>query len=69
MEKFEVQAHYVFMQPNGEQLAAIGRLAEQGLIRPQVSQVLPLEQARKAHEQIETGHTRGKIVLRVRENE
>ena len=69
MEKFEVQAHYVFMQPNGEQLAAIGRLAEQGLIRPQVSQVLPLEQARKAHEQIETGHTRGKIVLRVRRTE
>lgn len=68
MEKFEVQAHYVFMQPNGEQLAAIGRLAEQGLIRPQVSQVLPLEQAQKAHEQIETGHTRGKIVLQVRED-
>jgi NADPH:quinone reductase-like Zn-dependent oxidoreductase len=34
-----------------------------------VSQVFPLTDANKAHQQIETRHTRGKIVLRVAEED
>ena len=30
-----------------------------------VSQVLPLEEAKEAHEMLETNHTRGKIILRM----
>jgi hypothetical protein len=33
--------------------------------RMEIEDVLPLEEATKAHERVETGHTRGKIVLRV----
>jgi NADPH:quinone reductase-like Zn-dependent oxidoreductase len=36
-------------------------------ITPIVSQVFPLSEASKAHQQIETRHTRGKIVLKVME--
>lgn len=36
---------------------------DQGRLRIEVSQRLPLEQAAKAHEMIEAGHTMGKIVL------
>jgi len=39
------------------------RLIEQGQLQVKVSETLPLEQAAKAHQLIETGHTTGKIVL------
>jgi NADPH:quinone reductase len=38
---------------------------EQGLLSVHVSQIVPLEQARLAHEAIEAGHTQGKIVLEI----
>lgn len=41
---------------------------EQGLLKPHVSRVLPFEQAAKAHDLIEAGHTIGKIVLSVVES-
>jgi NADPH:quinone reductase len=31
----------------------------------EIEEVLPLEEAAKAHERVEAGHTRGKIVLEV----
>jgi len=49
-------------------LSALGRIAElvdMGVLKPQVSEVLPLAETRKAHQLSETGHVRGKIVLRV----
>ena len=49
-------------------LSAWGRIAElvdMGVLKPQVNEVLPLAEARKAHQLSETGHVRGKIVLRV----
>jgi NADPH:quinone reductase-like Zn-dependent oxidoreductase len=49
-------------------LPALGRIAElveAGVLRQHVTQILPLTKARKAHELIETGHVRGKIVLKV----
>jgi NADPH:quinone reductase-like Zn-dependent oxidoreductase len=36
-----------------------------GKLRVEIEDVLPLEEAAKAHERVEAGHTRGKIVLRV----
>lgn len=45
------------------QLAEIGRLIDAGKVKTSVETVLPLAQARHAHELIESGHTRGKIVL------
>jgi len=37
--------------------------ADQGLLKPHISQQLPLKEAAKAHRIIEERHTRGKIVL------
>ena len=34
-------------------------------LRVEIEDILPLEDAAKAHERVEAGHTRGKIVLRV----
>lgn len=52
-------------RPDAGQLAEIARLVVAGTVKPVVSTVLPLAEARKAHELSEGGHTRGKIVLKV----
>jgi NADPH:quinone reductase-like Zn-dependent oxidoreductase len=60
-----VRAEYFFLQPDGEKLAKLGQLIEQGTIRPVVGHVFPLQEAAKAHELSESQHARGKIVLQV----
>jgi NADPH2:quinone reductase len=57
--------HGVHPEHHGDILCHIGELVEAGTIRPVVSQVLPLEEAARAHQQLETGHTTGKIVLQI----
>jgi NADPH:quinone reductase-like Zn-dependent oxidoreductase len=49
-------------------IPALGRIAElvdAGFLRQHVSEILPLAEARRAHELSEAGHVRGKIVLNV----
>lgn len=60
-----VRATGMLVKPDGKQLAEIAALLESGKLKTVVSQVLPLADARKAHELSETGHTKGKIVLEV----
>ncbi|MGP1356656.1 medium chain dehydrogenase/reductase family protein [Roseicyclus sp.] len=48
-----------------EDLATLFDMLSAGRIAPVVAEVLPLEQARAAHERIEAGEVAGKLVLRV----
>lgn len=48
-----------------EMLNQCAQWLDQGLLKTHISAQLPLAQAAKAHEMIETGHTIGKIVLTV----
>jgi NADPH:quinone reductase-like Zn-dependent oxidoreductase len=50
---------------DGSTLAVISRLLESGDVRVFVDQVFALDDAAQAHRALETGHTRGKIVLKV----
>jgi NADPH:quinone reductase-like Zn-dependent oxidoreductase len=61
-----VRPAYVVVQPNARQLADIAELVDAGKLRAVVETVLPLSDARRAHRLIQTGHTRGRIVLKVR---
>jgi NADPH2:quinone reductase len=47
----------------GDILRRCAALVEDGRLKPQVSTVLPLADAAKAHQRIEAGHVQGKIVL------
>jgi NADPH:quinone reductase-like Zn-dependent oxidoreductase len=60
-----VRTAQFFTRGGAAPLERIARLLEAGQLRPQVSEVLPLREAARAHAQIETKHTRGKLVLRV----
>lgn len=64
-----IQAAFVASHPNGAELAKIAELIDFGDLKPIVNRILPLSEARRAHELSQTGHTHGKIVLRVKEEQ
>ena len=59
------RARYVVVHPDGEDLDDISRWVEQGKLRPAIDKVFPLEEIQQAHEASESGHTRGKVVVRI----
>jgi len=65
LEKYGIRGSALNAEPNSEELAEIGRLIDDKKIKVIVSQTFPLSEATKAQEQVATGHTRGKIVLKV----
>src|SRR6266516_871024 len=64
-EKRAIRCSGVMAHPDANVLDKLTKLIEANKITPIVSQTFPLADAAKAHQQIETRHTRGKIVLRV----
>src|SRR5437763_2395135 len=60
-----VRAAILAAQPNGAQLAEIANIADSGKLTPVINRILPLSEARRAHELSQSGHTHGKIALRV----
>ncbi len=60
-----VRCHHTFVQGNLEQLNAIAKLVDAGKLKVIIEKVFPLFEARAAQESNATGHTRGKIVIRV----
>lgn len=51
--------------PDGGALATIARLLDSGAVQVYIDTVFDLTEAAAAHRQLEQGHTRGKLVLRV----
>jgi NADPH:quinone reductase-like Zn-dependent oxidoreductase len=47
-----------------EAAAAVNRLLAAGRLRPRIAQVLPLAEAATAHRLLESGHVRGRLLLR-----
>jgi NADPH2:quinone reductase len=60
-----IHPSYVFVRPDGEQLEELGELVENEQLVVHLHEVVPLEEAARAHELLENGHVRGKVVLRV----
>ncbi|MFB8443132.1 zinc-binding dehydrogenase [Streptomyces niveus] len=66
--------HFVFVSPGRAKLDALGRLVDQGKLRPVIGAVLPLADVARAHTLLEGGPTtgegrrrpRGKIAVAVR---
>lgn len=57
--------HFVLTTQKRERLQRLADMAERGLLRPVIEKILPLAEAREAHELVEAGARCGKIVLRV----
>lgn len=65
-KKFNVDYHFLFMKPSGEQLTKIKHLVEKGSIRPVIDRVYSLEEAQEAVQYVETGRAKGKVVIQVK---
>lgn len=51
--------------PISKTLTEVAKMVDSGQLKPHVSTILPLQDARRAHEIIEARHTHGKLVLQV----
>lgn len=57
----------VFLTRERQRLVELRRLIDQDKLHPVVDEVLPLDQVSRAHERLDSGHGRGKVVLEIGE--
>ena len=62
--KYGVRALFYGAHSSSSNLAEIARLIDSGKVKTVVETVLPLVEAQRAHELSQSGHARGKIVLK-----
>ena len=62
-----VRFAYLFMRPDGAQLAELAAWIDAGKLRPVVHRTYPLADVKEAFAELERGHARGKIVVKIRE--
>jgi NADPH2:quinone reductase len=55
--------YFIFTQQNRAKLDALRVLIERGQVKPLIDSVMPLGEVAKAHERVERGGVRGKVVL------
>lgn len=65
-KKRDVAYSFLFVHPDGAQLAEIGKLLETDRIQPVIDKVFPFEQAKEALEYLALGRSRGKVVVRMK---
>jgi NADPH:quinone reductase-like Zn-dependent oxidoreductase len=65
-EKAGRRYSFLFARPDGTQLAEIGKLLEAERIKPVIDKVFPFDQAKEALEYLAQGHSKGKIVVKLR---
>jgi NADPH:quinone reductase-like Zn-dependent oxidoreductase len=65
-KKRGVAYSFLFVHPDGSQLAEIGALLQSGRIKPVIDKIFPFEQAKEALAYLEEGRAKGKVVVKVR---
>jgi NADPH:quinone reductase-like Zn-dependent oxidoreductase len=63
IEKRKVQAKNYLVHSSGADMERLGALLGEGVLKPYISHHFPFEDIARAHGQIETGKTRGKVVV------
>ncbi|MEJ2565179.1 MAG: NADP-dependent oxidoreductase [Gammaproteobacteria bacterium] len=56
---------FVMRRDAADELERIGRFVEEGVVKPRVSRIMPLSEARNAEDLSQLGHPHGKLILRV----
>ncbi len=65
-KKRDVAYSFLFVHPDGGQLAEIGELLKAGRIRPIIDKVFPFDDAKAALAYLEKGRATGKVVVQMR---
>jgi NADPH:quinone reductase and related Zn-dependent oxidoreductases len=63
LPKPEIEYHYCFVEPNSSNLNVLREMVDNGDLKIHVEMEYPLEEAAKAQEMVEKGHTKGKIII------
>jgi NADPH:quinone reductase-like Zn-dependent oxidoreductase len=61
-----VEYSFLFVRPDGSQLAEIGELLKAGRIRPVIDKVFSFEHVKEALAYLEKGRAKGKVVVQMR---
>jgi NADPH:quinone reductase-like Zn-dependent oxidoreductase len=64
-KKRDVRYSFLFVRPDGGQLAEIGKLIDAGSIRPVIDKVFAFDQAKEALAYLEAGRAKGKVVVQL----
>ena len=64
--KRDVAYSFLFVRPDGVQLAEIGKLLETERLRPVIDRIFAFEQAREALEYLAQGRAKGKVVVQIK---
>ncbi|QDI92661.1 NADP-dependent oxidoreductase [Salicibibacter halophilus] len=69
-EKAEITAVFTSISTSGRLMKEIRELMEENALRPIITKVYPFTEkgVKDAHEQIESGHTKGKLVINIKED-
>jgi alcohol dehydrogenase len=62
-----VTYRYLFMHPSGDELAELARLVDAGRLEPVIDRVFPFAQVDQAFAHLESGHAKGKVIVRIRD--
>jgi len=65
-EKYGVRFEWFFMSPDGKMLAELGSLISDGVVKPVIDSIFPMDQAPTAYDRLATGRAVGKIVIAVK---
>jgi NADPH:quinone reductase-like Zn-dependent oxidoreductase len=65
-KKRGVAYSFLFVRPDGGQLAEIGELLKAGRLRPVIDKVFPFEQTKEALAYLEQGRAKGKVVVEMK---
>jgi len=60
-----INGFFFLVSSNGEDMRSVAELLSTGIVKAHVSQTFPFEEMGKAHLQVETGKTKGKVVVTV----
>ncbi|MGP8308363.1 NADP-dependent oxidoreductase [Vibrio sp. YIC-376] len=58
-----IEASGMLVEPKPEQLDSLLYMADVGLLKSEVQHIYPMDEVVAAHEQVESGRTRGKVLL------
>ncbi|MGF6807388.1 NADPH:quinone reductase-like Zn-dependent oxidoreductase [Paraburkholderia sp. Clong3] len=65
-KRHDVSYTFLFMRASAEQLSRIAALIDARAIRPVIDRVFPFESTQEALAYVETGRTKGKVVIKIR---
>lgn len=65
-KKLNISFKFLFMRAEGKQLGEITKLIEAGVIKAVIDKVFPFEQTNEALSYVETGRSKGKVVVKVK---